>query len=64
MPNRDFLPDVVPKSGNKPLVVMFPGLLLEVKNVLHHFFPAVLHFSCYCCEPLSSSLQFLLVVHG
>jgi hypothetical protein len=61
MPNRDFLPDVVPKSGNKPLVVMFPGLLLEVKNVLHHFSPVV---SCYSCVSLSRSPQFLLVVHG
>ena len=64
MPNRDFLPDVVPKSGNKPLVVMFPGLLLEVKNVLHHFSPVVLHFVSRYSRVSLSSVQFLLVVHG
>ena len=33
MPHRDFLPDFVPKMGERPATLVFPGLIVRINNV-------------------------------
>lgn len=33
MPHRDFLPDFVPKTGERPATLVFPGQMIRINNV-------------------------------